>query len=224
MSLDPLVRESLPALIARDLRAAVIEGRLTSGERFNEARLAEQLGTSRGMVREALQRLVQEGLAVSQPRRGVFVRVLTAEDVADVHLARQAVEATAIVHAARAGDEKLPAELGRVVDRMVSAGRRRRWRELAELDLLFHETLVQSAGSERLSRMFDTLLAEMRLCLNALQPSYPQPLDVAQEHQHLLDAIIAQDPDRAHTLLIEHLQQASRALTTEYSAPFGQSG
>ena len=51
---------------------------------------------SRGPVREALQRLIQEGLLRSEPHRGVFVPVMSAEDIDDIYLAREALETAAV--------------------------------------------------------------------------------------------------------------------------------
>ena len=98
--LEPIPRRSTARLIADRIRSAIVDGRLRPGEHMTEARLAEQLGVSRAPIREALQRLIQEGLAEHR-RQGVFVRQLTNADVADVYYARTACEvaaADAIMH------------------------------------------------------------------------------------------------------------------------------
>src|SRR5215218_8200290 len=73
------------------------------GTQLNEVELASSFGVSRGPVREALQRLIQEGLLRSEPHRGVFVPVMTDEDIDDVYLAREALEAAAVRQIARMG-------------------------------------------------------------------------------------------------------------------------
>ena len=57
---------------------------------------AASFGVSRGPVREAIQRLIQEGLLRSEPHRGVFLPVLTVEDIEDIYLTREALESTAL--------------------------------------------------------------------------------------------------------------------------------
>ena len=71
--LDPVDRESTPSIIARKLRNAISHGDLAPGTQLAEAELARELGVSRGPLREAMQRLTQEGLLLSIRNRGLFV-------------------------------------------------------------------------------------------------------------------------------------------------------
>src|ERR1700741_777196 len=87
--LEPLRRDSTPERIAEQLRSGIVPGRLGPGPGPREVELARQLGVSRGPVREAFQRLIQEGLLEAHPARGVFVLQLTADDIADLSLARR---------------------------------------------------------------------------------------------------------------------------------------
>src|SRR5699024_3616258 len=75
--LEPVVQESTPSLIARALRRGIADGSLAPGTQLGEAALARSLGVSRGPLREAMQRLTQEGLLVSHRNRGLFVADLT---------------------------------------------------------------------------------------------------------------------------------------------------
>src|SRR4051794_22187249 len=90
--LDPVQRDSTPSIIAARIRDAVIDGTFPPGMQLSEAHIASRLGVSRGPVREALQRLIQEGLLRAERHRGVFVIELGIADVRDLYLARAAVE------------------------------------------------------------------------------------------------------------------------------------
>src|SRR5699024_2443186 len=94
--LEPVVQESTPSLIARTLRRAISDGSLGPGEQLGEAALAQSLGVSRGPLREAMQRLTQEGLLISHRNRGPFVADLTPEAVEDMYLLRTTVETAAL--------------------------------------------------------------------------------------------------------------------------------
>src|ERR1700761_8595405 len=93
--LTPVKREPAAVVIPRQLTEAVTGGTPAPGRPLREVELAAQLGVSRGPLREAMQRLVQQGILRSEPHRGVFVVELTADDVTDIYLARSAVEAAA---------------------------------------------------------------------------------------------------------------------------------
>ncbi|MBW3557926.1 MAG: GntR family transcriptional regulator, partial [Actinobacteria bacterium] len=88
-NLDRVERRATASVIADVIRERVIDGSFPPGAQLGEVQLAEQLGVSRGPVREALQRLIQEGLLEGRPHRGVFVARLRGDDVVDVYRARR---------------------------------------------------------------------------------------------------------------------------------------
>lgn len=93
--LEPLQLRSTPALIADQLRSQILEGRFPPHTQLAEVELARQLQVSRGPIREAMQRLIQEGLLRAERNRGVFVVELGLDDARDVYLARGVIERAA---------------------------------------------------------------------------------------------------------------------------------
>lgn len=212
LHLDPVERRATADIIADLIRERIMDGSFAPGEQLGEAQLAEQLDVSRGPVREALQRLIQEGLLDSRPHRGVFVVDLGADDVTDVYRARLAVEREAIRVVCETRD---PAELERLdalLERMVKAAESGRWARLAELDREFHQAVVDAAHSRRLTRMFRTLITETRLCLAGLRPAYPRRADLVDEHASLLETLRKGDTGTALDQIDEHLDAAVRSL------------
>lgn len=212
--LEPVAREATASIIADRIRTLIRDGALRPGTQLGEARLAESLGVSRGPVREALQRLIQEDLLEGRPHRGVFVRSLDADDIHDVYLARSAIERAAVRRVATGADDDLTA-LRSLLDRMEQATGSERWEEVARLDLEFHLALVRASGSRRLLRMFRTLVIETSMCLQALEDAYPVRDELVAEHRSLYRAITDGDPDHAEELVGEHLEAAIVELTGE---------
>src|SRR3954454_25394603 len=91
--------------VAEELRRAVFEGEIESGTPLREVALAESLGVSRPTLREALARLVAEGLATREPNRGVTVARPDPESVRDVSRARAVLEMAGMRHWPSATDE-----------------------------------------------------------------------------------------------------------------------
>ncbi len=151
--LEPVERHSTASIIADRIRAGIRDGTFPSGTQLGEARLAQQLAVSRGPVREALQRLIQEHLLESHPHRGVFVRSLDAAEIVDVYLARTVIEQTAVRQVASRQRETDIGRLGALLDHMDKSARERSWNQVADLDLEFHLAMVQAAESPRLLRM-----------------------------------------------------------------------
>ena len=151
------------------MRASIINGSLKPGSQLSEVELATSFGVSRGPVREALQRLVQEGLLHSEPHRGVFVPVLTDEDVRDIYVAREALESAAIRSIISSATTAAASEsLDQFVTLMEQAEAAGDWEAVGNFDLEFHVALVDAGGSPRLKRMFSTVISETRLCLGVL--------------------------------------------------------
>ncbi|NTI32845.1 GntR family transcriptional regulator [Agrobacterium rhizogenes] len=201
-----LPRYSLAAQVAEQVRNGVLDGTFPLGSQLNEADLAERFGVSRGPVREALARLVQEGLANSLPHRGVFVPDLTESDVIDIYLVRQPLELTAMEKVMARQERRMPLhkELSAIANRMERARMSRNWPLIAELDMQFHRTLVEAAESPRLSRVYATVQAETKLCLHKLMGGYSGNDALVQEHQLLADLMLSGTLEAALAELRRH--------------------
>ena len=101
-------RESLVEGVFRTLRKAIIDGELEPGERLRQESLADELGVSQATVRDALNQLVGEGLAVRIPYKGAHVAALSFEELEDLYAMRAVLEGLAAQYAAR---NIAPAEL-----------------------------------------------------------------------------------------------------------------
>jgi DNA-binding GntR family transcriptional regulator len=222
MKVGPLDRVPTASRIADQLREAVMAGDLPQGSQVGEVQLATQLGVSRGPVREAMQRLVQEGLLRSIPHRGIFVAELTEADVRDIYDARQAVESAALLAIMRRPDaEKVARRLDGAVARMTTAADRGDARALSRSDLAFHELLVAQSGSVRLQRMASTLLVETRMCLAALADTYVVPVRLVEEHAEIVAAIRSGDHSRALAVMDEHMRDGVGRLSPAPMPPAG---
>ncbi|MEO3780466.1 GntR family transcriptional regulator [Micromonospora sp. B11E3] len=205
----PVNRESTPSIIARKLREAIAHGELAPGAQLGEAELARELGVSRGPLREATQRLTQEGLLVSIRNRGLFVIELTEEDVHDIYLARTAVERVAAAEIFRRGDHAAAGQrLAEIIETMARASDQQDKAMIGTADLEFHEALVQISGSRRLVRMHETLLTETRMCLTALGDTYSAPDQRVPEHNEIVDGFRTGDGARVDRLLVAHMRDA----------------
>ncbi|TGN66892.1 GntR family transcriptional regulator [Nocardioides eburneiflavus] len=196
-------------MVGERIRSSIIEGGLPPGSQLHEVELAASFGVSRGPVREALQRLIQEGLLRSEPHRGVFVPVMSADDIVDIYLAREALEGAAvrrIIATARAATAYKA--LDKVVRSMEAAENAEDWKTVASRDLDFHTVLVASAESPRLERMFTTVISETRLCLSMLTSELQGRDFLVEEHREISEMIRAEDTEGAMAALTKHFDDA----------------
>ena len=153
------------ARAVEQLRNSMINGELTPGTRLSETSLTGPLGVSRNTLREAFSTLIEEGLLIRQPHRGVFVATLTPAQIADIYRVRVLLECTALEQAPT--DPPRAAGMRAAVDeagRAVTAGD---WRAVGTANMHFHEQIVALAGSPRLDAWMRQLTAELRLAFVA---------------------------------------------------------
>ncbi len=187
-------KRTLSSVITSQVRQRIIDGTYPPGTQMNEVELAARFSTSRGPVREGMQRLVQEGLLVSEPHRGVFVPVLTAEDLDDLYFARSAIERASMMRLIDRGlTAAATASLEQALGEMELAIQRQDWSGVAGADLRFHEIIVSAAGSPRLLRMHMSLAGETRLGLNLLVGTYEGRADYLEEHTRIFEFLVSGD-------------------------------
>lgn len=189
--LRPEKPTTLRAHAAAVVREMVIAGELKPGQRINEVELSTQLELSRGILREALSALEQEGLLVSKPRRGVFVRRLRPDEAADISEVRLALETTAALRIGRGDIEPALEVIGARYDdleRLVGEPYPVRVRA----DLAFHESVCASCGNAALLRSWQALMGSYLAMLLSIQDSSESVLD-PELHKPLVDAIRSHD-------------------------------
>lgn len=202
-------------VIADQLREGIIDGAFGPGAQINEAQVASQLNVSRGPVREALHRLVQEGLLLAKPNRGVFVQELTIRDVAEVYEAREVIECAAaeiITKLEPAERNRLADNLEEIILRMAEALAANDWPRLGRVDLEFHTQIVNDSGNSRLARAYATLATEALICLSQFPGAYPRPDRVVVGHREIADLLRRGDMDELHIVLHRHLSLGEHPL------------
>jgi DNA-binding GntR family transcriptional regulator len=205
----PLRVRSVVGLAYDELRAMIVDGRLAPGARVGQAELADALGISRGSVREALRRLVGDGLVEFEVNRGFFVADLGLDQVLERLEARLHLEPViARLAAERRTDDDLVALRQSIRDERAA----RTAAAAHDASRAFHMAVVTATRNLALVRVVDSLwIADVGRRLLARRRTQPdwQESDV-DEHLGLLDAIDAQDGDRAERLMRAHVESAWR--------------
>ncbi len=207
---EPIRRKTLSGQVAERLRDGILAGLYAPGEQLQEVELARRFGVSRGPLREAMQRLIQDGLLENRPHRGVFVPELTGEDLADIHCAREAIETAALGRIMAEGESvSVSRRLTAEVDRVAGALDRDDWRAVVDHEARFHMQFVDSARSRRLSRMYSVLIAETRLCLHMTETDSGATTHAGyiEAHRTLIERLAAQDAHGARRAIRKHLQK-----------------
>jgi DNA-binding GntR family transcriptional regulator len=204
-------------LIADQLREQIIQGVFRPGEQINESLLAVQLNTSRSPVREAVQRLCQEGILTNRRNHGVYVLELSAQDSKEIYAVREAVETNAADNLLNSSPKHITTTCQAL--RTILRNMKRRvdgnnWQSVAQLDMQFHTALVAAAGNSRMTRIYKTLAAESTMCILNLEVSYPQAQTLIQEHENILYLLETGNREELNKALRQHMQKAVHDLST----------
>ncbi|WP_017541799.1 GntR family transcriptional regulator [Nocardiopsis halophila] len=187
--------------------SAILTGVYAEGQFLDEVALAQEVGTSRTPVREALHRLQAERFVELVPRRGAQVRVVNAKEMKEIYQARFVIESDAALRICERG-RGAPAGFTELIEAMEAAGRRRDWNEMAQLDQAFHASLVRHQGNAVLAEMYDAMRPrQVRLSVRTITEA-PERLPVIErEHRELAAALAANDGERSVDLLKVHLRE-----------------
>jgi len=204
---EPLVRNA--SVAATELiREAIIDGRLAPGTRLKEEELARELGISRTPVREALLLLQAEGLVEATPNRGATVRSHTAEDLDDLYQLRALLEGHAARRAATRISDEVIAVLRASCSRFDELSEQDDLRAIVKENLFFHSTILDLAGSVRLTSMVRKVIELPLVYKSYIWYSREQTRISAHYHRQITNALAARDAERAELVMKEHVFEA----------------
>jgi DNA-binding GntR family transcriptional regulator len=209
-----LGRTSTAERVAGILRERIIEGYFRPGTRLVEDSICSALGVSRNTLREAFRLLTHERLLSHELNRGMFVRKLSVQDVADIYRLRKLVECAA-VRAVNAPPEGLHRATAAVEDGERALGNRD-WQALGTANLVFHQALVALAGSPRIDELMRGVLAELRLVFHVMADSRRFHEPYLSRNREILGWLEKGDGPAAERLLSTYLDDAERQLVEAY--------
>lgn len=220
LPLTPAVKRSLADDVVERLRDAIFQGSFKPGEPLREEQLAAMLDVSRGPVREALVQLEREGLVIVRRHRGATVARLSQIDLEEVYSLRLALERLAVQRAARyatADDFAAMEAVIRGFDAALARGPSEK--EIAELDVRFHDLIYRAARHQRLYDCWSNLRSQIYIFLLSRNVANPDFRDVTiKSHADLLEAMRARDEARVTQLIEEHLRGAYDRVVQGYAA------
>ena len=212
------VRTPLPQQVRAALEQLILTGALAEGDQIVEYQVARQMGVSQGPVREALRTLERDGLVVTLPHRGTYVRWVTRSEAEERYTLGAELEAFAVRLALPRLTAADFAHLEELIDQMAAAGREARQpappdadaadpalARSVELNVAFHRYLIERAGHR--------LLLKTWLATNPLNWRFitytkllnPDPVERAERHRALLDAYRSGDVARARAAVRDHI-------------------
>lgn len=227
---DPAPEPLLPALpqqrrvadsVHATLREAILSGRLRPGARLSVPVLAQQLDVSRSPVREAVQRLVQDGLATEEPHRGAGVAELDPDQLVPLYQIREVLEGLAARLAATNATREERQMLRTAHRRHVEALGRGEDQQHVPLDLAFHATLRDASHNPELLQYLERVQGRIAIAILGGRP-HQWSQHAIVEHEAILDAVMERDPDAAEAAARAHIARVRGDIAALHAREAGE--
>jgi DNA-binding GntR family transcriptional regulator len=187
----------------------IVGGELPPGQHMVETDLARQLGVSRQPIREALHRMEAEGWVDLRPSQGAFVHVPTDSEVDELLDVRELLEAETARLAARAANPAKVARLRQICAEGQAAAEAGDFRRAVAANDDFHAEIAAIAGNSVLAELADIAGRRVQWYYRMVAPARSH--GSWAEHQEMIDAIEAGDPERAQLLARQHTERTRTA-------------
>jgi DNA-binding GntR family transcriptional regulator len=214
--------------VVRAFCDALLTGRIKPGQRIVERDMADEMGLSRGPIRDGLAVLERHGLVVRAPRKASYVASLDEDDVQDIYTVRRMFETFGLrlaVERRRIDDVGL-AGLDRLVDQIAQAALAGDRIAIMERDLDFHRALCELSGSPRLLDLYDQTRLLRLLVFTFSQLPHDDLSVLGQQHRVIVDALREardqDDPIDSIVALERHLESSCTLAIGQISHAGGQ--
>ncbi|WP_315762462.1 MULTISPECIES: GntR family transcriptional regulator [unclassified Bradyrhizobium] len=199
---ETVENRSASAVVANSLREKIVHGVIPAGERLRQDAIATRFGVSQMIVREAFRQLTNEGFLRAEPRRGVSVAPMNADEAEEMTELRSVIEAKALAWAIprmSEGDLEEAARILAELDRARSTDR------IISLNARFHETLYAPSRKERTLSMISTLRLNFERYLRFTWEETHYLEQSQREHREILRLCSKRDVSGACSLLQSHI-------------------
>ena len=203
--LEPLGRQAYGVL-----RRAIRGGIILPERRYSESELADLLGVSRTPVREALKALERDGVLEPTTRKGYQLRTFDENDVSELVALRKLLERLAVSTLTQRVTPEDVAQLEAAIERQ--AGHADEPEDMVSLDEDFHLLIASLAGLARTRETLAGLRSAMAIIYAGTPAAGALNQEIIAEHRRLVAAIADGDPDRAATMVEEHIEHATQPL------------
>jgi len=211
LELEKLERpESLSTMALRELRSAIVDGRLKLGDQLSEIRLSNMLGISKTPVREALKELRREGLVQIDPQRGTSIFLIDHDEIAQISDFRVLLE-TAAARRVFAGDRTdARRKMRAVVQAMHEALERGDVLAYRRLDSDFHHVLIEGCANAYIAAGYSLVSAKIgALITRALDDEHVVDRSLGM-HSRICELLEAGDEEAFCALLTHHIRNTER--------------
>lgn len=216
-----IIHKTLRQEVMEIIRMKILNGEFQPGERIVEQELAENLGVSRGPIREALRQIEQEGLIQYTSNVGCSVKAISNQDIYEIYLLRASLETLAVKICNGNFSERCLSRMQTIVKKMSDMEDERAFDLAIEYDNAFHRCIIEDVRLERLLKLWSSLDGSNQIIFyEGLKDRRFAVRNQKIIHQEVLDAFLTHDVDTITKVLTSHYMSTIRwRLMNDHSEP-----
>jgi DNA-binding GntR family transcriptional regulator len=204
-SLAQIPGVTLAESLRQQLEGAIAAGHLEPGSRLDEQEIAQRFGVSRTPVREAFRLMAANNLVELRGRQGATVRAIKAEALIEMFQVMAELEGLCARLASRRVSQAWGNEISEIHQKLISAG------ETGDIDVFydvnqeFHEAIYEASRNAFLADQTRKLRNQVAAYRRRVTRMPNRIADTVREHEAIMQAILAHDPERAHSTMRDHV-------------------
>lgn len=212
-----IMRQTLREQVTQAIRMKLLTGELKPGTKIVEQEMAEELGVSRGPVREALRQIEQEGLVEYTSHVGCSVKDFTAQDVYEVYLLRANLEILSVKMCEGHFSQQTLKWMEEILNRMDSIEDLEHFDEAIENDNEFHECIIKESKLTRLYTLWNSMSGGNTIVFYRGAGKSEYVIHNQRKiHQKVFDALKTGDVNRICSTLMEHYMETINGYLREH--------
>ena len=192
-----------------ELSQMIMTNKFSPGDKITEEQVAQLLGVSRTTVKKAFTALVNEGILEDIPRKGVFLKKYSKEEILEIYDLREVSAGLSARYATLNMTRRDLNTLESIYQEMETAAKLRDNKAYAQCDLELHEAIVRFSGSTILPQ----IISSFNLRLKSFNfTGMRNPEDTIEEHKNIIDCLARGNPDEAEKSMRIHIRKAKEFL------------
>lgn len=213
LNLTPIIKEeTAEEKVYTQLKDSILNGTIQKDQVFTEVQLAESFDISRTPIRSAVKSLLNEGLLVTLPRKGLKVREITRDEQEQIFLLRISIETEVIKKTATMIDEEILKKIEHIYAQQEQATKENNNLKFIQLDQEFHSFLIEISNYELIKQTLLNLHNLSTLIGLKAIGQQGRMRQTLQEHYNIINALRERNPESAATYMKKHLYETNETL------------
>jgi DNA-binding GntR family transcriptional regulator len=196
---------TLAESLRQKLEGAIASGQLEPGSRLDEQEIAQRFGVSRTPVREAFRLMAANNLVELRGRQGATVRSIKAQALIEMFQVMAELEGLCARLAARRISQNWGEEIWAIHQRLIAASKGGDVDEFYDINQEFHEAIYEAARNAFLAEQTRKLRNQVAAYRRRVTHMPNRIADTIREHEAIMQAILAHDPEQAHSAMRDHV-------------------